>query len=347
MSTETQTMRMRAPDDWHVHLREGAMLATTVKHTAARFVRASVMPNLKDPVKSPTQALSYLAQISAHIPEDQSFTPMLSLYLCDDTQAEWIEQVKAHPQLLAFKYYPAGATTNAAQGVSQAERIYPILEVMEKQGVPLQIHGEVTDAEVDIFDREARFIDSHLTEIIRRFPNLSVILEHITTKDAVDFVADQSGKVAATITPHHLLFNRNDLLVGGIHPHHYCLPILKRQQHQQALIKAATSGKPCFFLGSDSAPHTQDRKESACGCAGIYSAHAGIELYAHMFDQAGHLDKLEAFASKFGADFYQLPRNTTSITLQAKSWQIPASYPMGDTCIVPCCAEEWLSWSLA
>lgn len=347
MNTETHTLRMRAPDDWHVHLREGDMLTTTVQHTAKRFARAGVMPNLRDPVKSPAQALAYLVDINAHTPKGSHFTPMLSLYLCDNSKADWVEQLKTHPQLLAFKYYPAGATTHAAQGVSKAERIYPILEAMEQHDVPLQIHGEVTDPNVDIFDREARFIEEVLAPICNRFANLRVILEHITTKDAVDFVASHKGPVAATITPHHLLLNRNDLLVGGIHPHHYCLPILKRNTHQQALIKAATSGKPCFFLGSDSAPHAQHRKESACGCAGIYSAHAGIELYAEAFDKAGKIDKLEDFASTFGAAFYQLPRNNTHITLQKTPWQVPDSIPAGKHQIIPCYAGRTLHWSLA
>jgi dihydroorotase len=287
------------PDDWHLHLRDGQLLAYTVPDAARYFGRAIVMPNLLPPVLNTAQALAYRERIMAHRPTDSQWKPLMVLYLTDNTDPAEIERAKASGHVVACKYYPAGATTNSDSGVTQLDNIYPVLARMEKIGMPLLLHGEVTDTEVDIFDREAVFIDRHLGKLTNNFPALKIVLEHITTRDGAQFVAEASARVAATITPQHLLFNRNQLLAGGVRPHYYCLPILKRQHHQQALIAAATSGDPSFFLGTDSAPHSTHRKETACGCAGCYSNHAALELYAEAFNQADALDKLEGFASFF------------------------------------------------
>lgn len=335
------------PDDWHLHLRDGQLLAYTVPDAARYFGRAIVMPNLLPPVLNTTQALAYRERILAHRPADSQWKPLMVLYLTDNTDPAEIERAAASGHVVACKYYPAGATTNSDSGVTQLDKIYPVLARMEKIGMPLLLHGEVTDTEVDIFDREAVFIDRHLGKLINNFPALKIVLEHITTRDGAQFVAEASARIAATITPQHLLFNRNQLLAGGVRPHYYCLPILKRQHHQQALIAAATSGDPSFFLGTDSAPHSTHRKETACGCAGCYSNHAALELYAEVFDQAGALDKLEGFASFFGADFYGMPRNTDTITLQFSPWQSPTSLPFGSDTLTPLGAGETRQWSVS
>ncbi len=333
------------PDDWHLHVRQGEVLKTVISHTARQFSRAIIMPNLQPPISTVEQALAYRDDINAALPADSLFSPLMTLYLTHSTDQNEVKKAAKSEHIHAFKLYPAGATTNSASGVSHIKSIYPILEIMEQVDIPLLIHGEVTDADCDIFDREKIFIESNLNDIVDHFPNLRIVVEHVTTKEAVDFVLSASNKIAATITPQHLLFNRNAILVGGIHPHHYCLPILKREKHRQALIKAATSGNPKFFLGTDSAPHTKTAKENSCGCAGCYSAYAALELYAKAFEQANSLDKLEGFASFFGADFYRLPRNTKTITLQKKSWTVPESYQLKDEQIIPLKASETLSWS--
>ena len=335
------------PDDWHLHLRDGQLLAYTVPDAARYFGRAIVMPNLLPPVLNTAQALAYRERIMAHRPTDSQWKPLMVLYLTDNTDPAEIERAKASGHVVACKYYPAGATTNSDSGVTQLDNIYPVLARMEKIGMPLLLHGEVTDTEVDIFDREAVFIDRHLGKLTNNFPALKIVLEHITTRDGAQFVAEASARVAATITPQHLLFNRNQLLAGGVRPHYYCLPILKRQHHQQALIAAATSGDPSFFLGTDSAPHSTHRKETACGCAGCYSNHSALELYAEAFNQADALDKLEGFASFFGADFYGMPRNTDTITLQFSPWQSPTSLPFGSDTLTPLGAGETRQWSVS
>ncbi len=305
------------------------------------------MPNLLPPVLNTAQALAYRERILAHRPADSQWKPLMVLYLTDNTDPAEIERAAASGHVVACKYYPAGATTNSDSGVTQLDKIYPVLARMEKIGMPLLLHGEVTDTEIDIFDREAVFIDRHLGKLTNNFPALKIVLEHITTRDGAQFVAEASARVAATITPQHLLFNRNQLLAGGVRPHYYCLPILKRQHHQQALIAAATSGDPSFFLGTDSAPHSTHRKETACGCAGCYSNHAALELYAEAFNQADALDKLEGFASFFGADFYGMPRNTDTITLQFSPWQSPTSLPFGSDTLTPLGAGETRQWSVS
>lgn len=334
------------PDDWHLHLRDGQLLACTVPDAARYFGRAIIMPNLHPPILNTTQALAYRERILAHRPAGSQWQPLMVLYLTDNTDPAEIEHATASGHVVACKYYPAGATTNSDSGVTRLDNIYPVLARMEKQGMPLLLHGEVTDSEVDIFDREAVFIDRHLTRLVRDFPALKIVLEHITTSEGVEFVAAANSNVAATITPQHLLFNRNQLLAGSIKPHYYCLPILKRQHHQQALIAAATSGNPSFFLGTDSAPHGTQHKETACGCAGCYSNHAALELYTEAFDEVGALDKLEGFASFFGADFYGMPRNTDTITLQLSPWQSPASLPYGSDTLTPLGAGETRQWSV-
>jgi dihydroorotase len=331
------------PDDWHIHLRDGAALKTTVAHAAARFARAIVMPNLTPPVVATEQALAYRTRILERVPVGLGFDPLMTLYLTDNTPADEIRRAR-ETDIAAAKLYPAGATTNSESGVTAIEKVYPALEAMQAHDLPLLVHGEVTDAAVDIFDREAAFIERVLAPLIRRFPGLRVVFEHITTRTAVDFVTAAPATVAATITAHHLLYNRNALLAGGVRPHYYCLPVLKREADRLALLRAATSGNPKFFLGTDSAPHERQRKETACGCAGIYTAHAGIELYAEAFDQAGALDKLEGFASHFGPDYYRLPRNTDRITLLRQPWDAPESYPLADGMLVPLragCKIEW------
>ena len=341
-----ERLTLTRPDDWHVHLRDGAALATTVPHTARRFGRAIVMPNLAPPVTTTSQAADYRRRILAHIPAGCTFDPLMTLYLTDRTTPEEIRRAAASGFIPAAKLYPAGATTHAEAGVTDLERIQPVLEAMAEAGMLLLVHGEVTDSKVDIFDREAVFIERHLQPLVRRLPGLRIVLEHITTEEAVVFVSDGPATVAATITPHHLLLNRNALLAGGIRPHHYCLPVLKRERHRLALLRAATGGSPRFFAGTDSAPHERGRKETACGCAGIYSAHGAIELYAEVFAALGALDRLEAFCSFHGADFYGLPRNETRITLVKQAWRVPESYPFMEDSVVPLRAGEEIAWRI-
>ena len=332
------------PDDWHIHLRDGAALQRTVADAARTFARAIIMPNLVPPVRNTAQADQYRERILAARPAQSLFEPLMVLYLTDQTSAQDIKEAKACGFVHAAKLYPAGATTNSDSGVTSLEEIYPALEAMSEVGMPLLVHGEVTRNEVDIFDREKYFIDEQLVGLVNRFPDLKIVLEHITTADAAQFVASASDNVAATITAHHLLYNRNHMLAGGIRPHFYCLPILKRNTHQEALLDAATSGSSKFFLGTDSAPHAQNAKEISCGCAGCYTAYAGIELYAEAFEQRNALDKLEAFASHFGPDFYNLPRNQDTITLVREPWTVPSSFEFGEQQLVPLRAGETLNW---
>ena len=334
------------PDDWHIHLRDGAALQHTVADAARTFARAIVMPNTVPPVRNAAEADAYRQRILAARPAQSRFEPLMVLYLTDNTTAEDIRTAKASGFVHAAKLYPAGATTNSDSGVSSIDKIFPVLEAMAEVGLPLLVHGEVTHAAIDVFDREKAFIDEHMRRVVERFPSLKVVFEHITTADAAQFVAEASHNVAATITAHHLLYNRNHMLVGGIRPHYYCLPILKRNTHQEALLDAATSGNPKFFLGTDSAPHAQHAKEAACGCAGCYTAYAAIELYAEAFAQRNALDKLEAFASHFGPDFYGLARNTDRITLVREDWTAPNVLPFGELNVVPLRAGETLSWRL-
>ena len=337
-----KTFTLTRPDDCHLHVRSGALLKAVLPHTARQFGRAIIMPNLKPPVTTVAQALIYRDEILQAIPADLSFEPLMTLYLTAATTLEEIERAAQSEHIYAFKLYPAGATTNSDAGVADVTRIYPILAALEKHDIPLLIHGEVTDTECDIFDREKQFIDHYLIDIVKHFPNLRIVLEHVTTKEAVQFVESADSTVAATITPQHLLFNRNAMLSGGIKPHYYCLPILKREMHRQALVQAAISGNAKFFLGTDSAPHLTHLKESACGCAGCYTAFGAMELYAEIFEQANALDKLESFASFYGADFYRIARNTGTITLQKQAWTIPALY--GE--ITPLKAGEELTWKI-
>jgi dihydroorotase len=343
----TKTITIVKPDDWHLHLRDGEMLGTTVPHTARSFSRAIVMPNLKPPVTTVEQALAYRQRILNALPTVTNFSPLMTLYLTDNLAQEELVRLSEEPAVVAVKYYPAGATTNSDSGVSSIDRVMPSLEVMAKRGIPLLIHGEVTDGEIDIFDREQRFIDTVLAPLRAQLPELKVVLEHITTANAVEFVTEQSSNVAATITVHHLLYNRNHLLAGGVRPHFYCLPVLKRNSHQLALIEAATSGNPKFFLGTDSAPHPKGDKEAACGCAGIYTAPGALELYAEVFDQADALDRLEGFASLYGPRFYGLPVNTEKISLVRDSWQMEESFQFGSNTVIPVRAGETLHWRLA
>jgi dihydroorotase len=335
------------PDDWHVHLRDGAALQHTCADIARYFGRAIVMPNLTPPAATVTQALEYrdrILQAMGTLP--RQFEPLMALYLTDQTDAKEIHLAAKTEGVHAVKLYPAGATTNSAAGVAKLEALYPTLAAMEEAHLPLLVHGEVTDHEIDIFDREKVFIDRHLAPITQRFPSLRVVLEHITTSDAVQFVSGAADTVAATITVHHLLFNRNDMLVGGIRPHYYCLPVLKRNSHQQALQAAAISGNPKFFIGTDSAPHSTASKETSCGCAGVYSAHAALELYAEVFEQLDALDKLEPFAAHFGPDFYRLPRNEDTITLRKQSWDVPAQLPLGAGTLTPLRAAQTVAWQV-
>jgi dihydroorotase len=341
----TQQLTLTRPDDWHIHLRDGTSLARTVGDAAQQFARAIVMPNLVPPVMNTEQAQAYKERILAARPEGNQFEPLMVLYLTDNTDPAEIAIAKANG-VTACKLYPAGATTNSASGVTDLKKIYPVLAAMQNAGMHFLLHGEVTDSAIDIFDREKVFLDRTFSQVVKDFPALKMVLEHITTADATQFVADAPDNVAATITAHHLLYNRNHMLAGGIRPHYYCLPILKRGTHQQALIQAATSGSPKFFLGTDSAPHAKDKKEAACGCAGSYTAYAAIELYAEAFEDAGALDKLEAFASHFGPDFYNLPRNNDTITLIKKDWQVPDTLSLGDQPLVPLRAGEILRWQL-
>jgi len=334
------------PDDWHLHFRDGAMLNETVPATARCFKRAIVMPNLVPPVSDQQRALEYRQRIVDALPVNSDFEPLMTLYLTNETTPATI-QAAISPEIPAAKLYPAGATTNSDAAVKAIENLYPVFETMAEVGMLLLIHGEVTAADVDIFDREKRFIDQHLAPIYQRFPNLKIVFEHITTADAADFVLQSGDTMAATITPQHLLLNRNDLLVGGIRPHHYCLPVLKRDTHQNRLKEVIASGSPKFFLGTDSAPHAQHTKENACGCAGCYSAWGAIELYAQVFDELGALEKLEGFASHYGPDFYGLARNTDTITLSKEPWVMPASIQLdtGES-IIPLYADQQINWKL-
>ncbi|MER0203786.1 MAG: dihydroorotase [Nitrosomonas sp.] len=336
------------PDDWHLHLRDSEQLRAVLPHTAKQFARAIVMPNLRPPVVTVEMALAYHARILAALPAalQSSFEPLMTLYLTDNTAPAEIVRAKKSGVIHGVKLYPAGATTNSDAGVTDIAKCYATLAAMEQNNLPLLVHGEVTDADVDVFDREKVFIDRILAPLTHRFPGLRIVFEHVTTRDAVQFVAAASGHIAATITAHHLLLNRNAIFQGGIRPHHYCLPVLKREIHRQALLDAATSGNPKFFLGTDSAPHAQMNKENACGCAGIFTAHAAIELYAAAFEQAGALNKLEAFASFHGADFYQLPRNTSSITLKKESWIVPEQFDFAGEQLIPLYAGNPLNWKL-
>lgn len=342
-----QSLSLTCPDDWHLHLRNKESLKSVISHTARQFNRAIVMPNLVPPVDNISRALAYHAEILESIPEKSRFTPLLALYLTDSTSCTLVKQASKFDFIVGFKLYPAGATTHSNAGVRDPSRIYPLYEAMEKYDLPLLIHGEVTDPDVDIFDREGVFISRYLQDIVKQFPGLRIVFEHATTRDAVQFVRDCSDKVAATLTPQHLLYNRNALFSGGLRPHHYCLPVLKRERHRAALVQAATSGSSKFFLGTDSAPHPRIRKESDCGCAGCYTAHAALELYAEVFDAAGALDKLEGFASFHGADFYGLERNRDRVTLLRRDWTIPDYYPLGEETLVPLKAGETMRWSFA
>jgi dihydroorotase len=345
-STTFQSLTLVRPDDWHLHLRDGATMASVLPDTARQFARAIVMPNLRPPVTTTEQAVAYRDRILAALPEGMRFEPLMVLYLTDNTKPEEIRRAKESGVVHAVKLYPAGATTNSDAGVTDLRKCYKALEVMQEVGMPFLMHGEVTDPDVDVFDREAVFIDRILQPLRRDLPELKMVLEHITTKDAAQYVAEAQGPMGATITVHHLLYNRNEIFKNGIRPHYYCLPILKRETHRQALVAAATSGSPRFFLGTDSAPHPKGMKEHACGCAGCYTALHAMELYAAAFEQAEALDKLEGFASFHGADFYGLPRNTETVTLKRESWTIPAELPMGDTSVVPLDAGVTLNWKL-
>ena len=342
----TNKITLTRPDDWHLHLRDGAALKAVLPDTARQFSRAIVMPNLRPPVATMELAIAYRERILQALPQGLNFEPLMTLYLTDNTTSDEIKKAKASGYIHGVKLYPAGATTNSDSGVSDLSKCAVALETMQAVGLPLLVHAEVTDADVDVFDREKVFIDRHMTPLLKNFTNLKVVFEHITTKDSAEFVASAPSNVAATITAHHLLMNRNDMFKGGIQPHHYCLPILKRESHRLALVKAATSGNPKFFLGTDSAPHAKHTKEAACGCAGMYTAHAAIELYAEAFEAANALDKLEAFASFYGADFYSLPRNKDKITLEKTSWLVPNELALGDESLVPLRAGQHIHWKL-
>ena len=341
--TAPQTLTLTRPDDWHLHVRDGAALAAVVPHTAAQFARAIIMPNLRPPVTTTDQALAYKARIQQAVPAGVAFEPLMTLYLTDNTPPDEIARAK-EAGVVALKLYPAGATTNSDAGVTDVRKTYKTLEAMQRAGLKLLVHGEVTDSEIDLFDREAVFIDRVMTPLRRDFPELKVVFEHITTQEAAQYVASADAHTAATITAHHLLYNRNAIFLGGIRPHYYCLPVLKREVHRQALVKAATSGNPQFFLGTDSAPHPAQLKEHATGCAGCYTAHAALELYASAFEAAGALDKLEGFASHHGPDFYGLPRNAGTVTLHRESWTPPESYPFGEAVVKPLAGGEVLGW---
>jgi dihydroorotase (EC 3.5.2.3) len=343
----TDTLTLTRPDDWHIHFRDGATMASVLPDTARVFGRAIAMPNLRPPVTTVALAAAYRARLLDALPAGQMFEPLMTLYLTDNTVPAEIIKAKQSGFVHAVKYYPAGATTNSDSGVTDLVKAYPAIAAMEASGMPLLLHGEVTDGEVDVFDREAVFIERHLAHLLRDFPKLKIVLEHITTQHAAEFVAAAPATVAATITAHHLLYNRSAMFAGGIRPHLYCLPILKREHHRRALVAAAISGNPKFFLGTDSAPHAIGAKESACGCAGMYTAHAAIELYAEAFDDAGALDRLEGFASFFGADFYGLPRHTDTITLQRAPWRVPDTLALGEEKLRPLRAGEMLRWRTA
>jgi dihydroorotase len=339
-------LRIRRPDDWHLHLRDGAQLAAVLPFTAARFARALVMPNLRPPMTTTAALAEYRARILGCLPAGMSFEPMMTLYLTDRTRPEEIEAARASGFVVGAKLYPAGATTHSDAGVTSIDNVWATLEAMAESGLVLQVHGEVTDGEVDVFDREHAFIDRVLSRIVERVPRLKVVFEHVTTAAAVEFVTGARAGVAATMTPQHLLMNRNAMFAGGVRPHHYCLPVLKRERDRAALVAAATGDDPRFFLGTDSAPHARHTKEAACGCAGIFTAHAGIELYAEVFDAAGRLDRLEAFASERGADFYGVPRNAGHITLERGEWTVPASYAFGADDVVPLRGGGTIGWRL-
>lgn len=341
----TDSLTLLRPDDWHIHLRDGAALRSTVPHAAKTFGRAIVMPNLVPPVQNAEQALAYRQRILDQRPAGSQFEPLMVLYLTDNTTPAMIAEAKS-AGVVACKLYPAGATTNSDSGVTDINKIYPALAAMQEHGLCFLLHGEVTDSSIDIFDREQVFIDTTLRQLVKDFPTLKMVLEHITTREAAEFVAAAGDNLAATITAHHLLYNRNHMLAGGIRPHYYCLPILKRNTHQQALIQAATSGSPKFFLGTDSAPHAQNKKEAACGCAGSYTAYTALELYAEAFASANALDKLENFASIFGPRFYGLQPNSETVTLKRSPWTVPDSLDLGDDRIIPLCAGETLQWRL-
>ncbi|MFZ6781064.1 dihydroorotase [Undibacterium sp. Ji83W] len=345
-NTSPQQITITRPDDWHLHVRDGAALASVLPHTAAQFARAIIMPNLKPPVTTTEQAAAYRERILAALPAGMSFEPLMTLYLTNNTPPDEIRRAKDSGFVHAVKLYPAGATTNSDAGVTDLKNCYKTLETMQEVGMPFLVHGEVTDAEIDLFDREAVFIDRVMRPLRKDMPELKVVFEHITTSDAAAYVAESGGPIAATITAHHLLYNRNEIFKGGIRPHYYCLPVLKRETHRQALVKAAISGSKRFFLGTDSAPHAKGLKEHACGCAGCYTALHAMELYTQAFEQAGALDQLEAFASFNGPDFYQLPRNSGSITLVREDWQMPAELPFADSSIVPLNSGETLHWKM-
>ena len=340
------SLTITRPDDWHLHLRDGAALKAVLPDTARQFARAIVMPNLRPPVTTTELAIAYRQRILEALPSGLKFEPLMTLYLTDNTSADEIARAKASGLIHGVKLYPAGATTNSDSGVTSLDKCAGALAAMEKLGMPLLVHAEVTDADVDVFDRELVFIERHMIPLLKKYPALKIVFEHITTKDAADFVALAPANVAATITAHHLLMNRNDMFKGGIQPHHYCLPVLKREAHRVALVKAATSGSNKFFLGTDSAPHAKHTKEAACGCAGMYTARTALELYAEAFEAVNALDKLEGFASFYGADFYGLPRNSERITLVKESWKVPGSLPYEGDVLVPLRAEQMVHWKL-
>ena len=345
-TTSPHTLTITRPDDWHLHLRDGSVLADVLPHTAAQFARAIVMPNLKPPVTTTAMASAYRDRILAALPKGMTFEPLMVLYLTDNTQPDEIRKAVESGFVHGVKLYPAGATTNSDAGVTDLQRCMPALEMMQELGLPLLIHGEVTDAEIDVFDREAVFIDRILQPLRKQLPQLKIVFEHITTQEAAHYVRDAEGPIAATITAHHLLYNRNAIFKGGVRPHYYCLPILKRETHRRALMQAASSGNPRFFLGTDSAPHPKGLKEHACGCAGCYTALHAMELYTQAFEEANALDKLEGFASFYGADFYKLPRNKDHITLQKQDWIVPEELVMQNATIVPLDAGTTLAWKL-
>jgi dihydroorotase len=347
MQTSPNSITITRPDDWHLHLRDGATMASVLPHTARQFARAIVMPNLKPPVTSTAQALAYRDRILEALPSGAAFEPLMTLYLTDNTAPEEILRARESGLIHAVKLYPAGATTNSDAGVTDLRKCYRALEAMQQVGMPLLVHGEVTDPEIDIFDREAVFIDRVMTPLRSDMPELKVVFEHITTQDAAHYVQEAGKHTAATITAHHLLYNRNEIFKGGIRPHYYCLPVLKRETHRKALVQAAISGSGKFFLGTDSAPHARNTKEHACGCAGCYTALHAMELYAQAFDQAGALDKLEGFASLHGPDFYGLPRNKGTITLMRQPWTLPSELPMGESTVVPLNGGETIEWAMA
>ena len=345
-ASASETLTITRPDDWHLHVRDGAALASVVPHTAAQFGRAIIMPNLRPPVTTTVQALSYKERIAQAVPAAMAFEPLMTLYLTDVTLPDEIARA-AEAGIVALKLYPAGATTNSDAGVTDIRKTYKTLEAMQRAGLKLLVHGEVTDSEIDLFDREAVFIDRVMAPLRKDFPELKVVFEHITTKEAAQYVADADAHTAATITAHHLLYNRNAIFLGGIRPHYYCLPVLKREVHRQALVQAATSGSPKFFLGTDSAPHPAHLKEHPCGCAGCYTALTALELYAEAFEAAGALDKLEGFASFFGADFYGLPRNSGRVTLRKEPWTLPEQVAFGEGVVKPLRGGEHASWKMS